>query len=215
MTKYCPRCMKDLDHDFFGLNKTTRDGLQTYCLICRKDYYKKYKAKILTKQKEYYIKHRIEKIEYANKYQKANPEIHRKANRKYYFTHSERNKEYYQKNKKKFISKAKIWMKKLKEENPEKYKALKKSIKHRRRVLEAKAEGYFTAKDIQNLYNDQHGKCYYCKKDLNNNYDIDHKIPLVRGGTNWPNNLCCSCSKCNRNKFTKTDKEFLLEISGG
>jgi HNH endonuclease len=212
MTKYCPGCTQDLDAKCFGKHKSTKDGLQSYCLDCRKAYYTKHKIKILEKQKKYYNKNKADRIAYAVEYQKEHPEVHRKANKKYYLNHPERNKEYYQKNKERIILKSKAWINKLKEENPEKYKALKKAIKHRRRALEVEAEGYFGVEDIQKIYKQQSGKCYYCKTKLSNEYHIEHKTPLVRGGTNWPNNLCCSCSKCNKSKFTKTEQEYLILI---
>lgn len=51
-------------------------------------------------------------------------------------------------------------------------------------------------------------KCAYCKKDCSNKYEIDHKIPLSKGGTNDISNLALSCSHCNRSKRDKTDIEF-------
>ena len=38
---------------------------------------------------------------------------------------------------------------------------------------------------------------------------MDHMVPVARGGTNWPSNLCCACGVCNQAKRTKTAEEFL------
>lgn len=42
--------------------------------------------------------------------------------------------------------------------------------------------------------------CAYCgsTEDLT----IDHRIPISRGGTNWPSNLVPACRKCNKTKHT-------------
>lgn len=212
MTKYCPRCEKDKSLEEFGSNKSNKDGKQTWCFECRKQYYNENKDKILEQQKQAYDRNPDKKIAYAQEYQIENPDVHRKASKKYHENHKQESEIYYQDNREKIILAAKLWWSELKKENPEKHKALRKAAKHRRRALEANAEGFFTAKDIQEIYKQQLGRCLYCGIELNGNYHIDHKIPLIRSGTNWPNNLCCSCPKCNKSKFTKTAEEFLLFI---
>lgn len=46
-------------------------------------------------------------------------------------------------------------------------------------------------------------RCEYCQihEDLlGDDLQIDHIIPLVKGGTSDEQNLCVACSRCNRNK---------------
>ncbi len=46
-------------------------------------------------------------------------------------------------------------------------------------------------------------RCEYCQSHedlLGDDLQIDHIIPLVKGGTNDERNLCVACSRCNRNK---------------
>lgn len=42
------------------------------------------------------------------------------------------------------------------------------------------------------------GVCAYCKRAPH--HDLDHVIPLSRGGSNWPANLRPACIRCNRSK---------------
>lgn len=52
-----------------------------------------------------------------------------------------------------------------------------------------------------------HGyRCIYCGGPFE---EVDHAIPLDRGGSNWPANLVPSCVKCNRSKYTRTIWEYL------
>lgn len=54
--------------------------------------------------------------------------------------------------------------------------------------------------------------CQYCgqyNNRLDNKLEIEHKIPLCRGGTNDIDNLCVACEDCNDKKFVSTDFEFL------
>lgn len=70
------------------------------------------------------------------------------------------------------------------------------------------AEGKYTKQDIIVQLNSQKGLCWWCGKPHGDNYEIDHRIPLARGGTNWPNNLCITCRECNRSKHNKLPHEF-------
>lgn len=43
--------------------------------------------------------------------------------------------------------------------------------------------------------------CAYCRQDLKNvKYELDHVIPVKRGGLNWASNFVPACSSCNRKK---------------
>lgn len=59
-----------------------------------------------------------------------------------------------------------------------------------------------------------HKKCPYCGKDhyrvgLRDKIEIDHFIPVSRGGQNLPWNLLPVCKECNRRKKDKLPFEFL------
>jgi 5-methylcytosine-specific restriction endonuclease McrA len=52
--------------------------------------------------------------------------------------------------------------------------------------------------------------CFYSKKEINEeNFGIDHKIPLKRGGTNSLENLVPVDQMINKAKGDMTDKEFI------
>jgi len=84
-----------------------------------------------------------------------------------------------------------------------------------RRARKIAAGGTYTVADIQAQYTTQNGCCFYCGVPLLGTYDMDHRVPLARGGTNWPENMVCACGSCNNRKYTKTDVEFIafLELS--
>ena len=89
-------------------------------------------------------------------------------------------------------------------ENPDQIR-----VQHaRRRALKTAAEGNFSKEDIENLLIEQEGKCFYCSKYITNSYTVDHKIPLIRGGSNYKENLCLCCKHCNSTKHDKTDIEY-------
>lgn len=57
------------------------------------------------------------------------------------------------------------------------------------------------------------GQCYYCDKAVGQDFEVDHVIPTVMGGTSKEWNLVLSCRKCNREKsdFHCLDNEEILE----
>ncbi len=47
-------------------------------------------------------------------------------------------------------------------------------------------------------------KCAYCRKPLDlGSVEIEHVIPIARGGTGWGSNLVPACRTCNTRKNTK------------
>lgn len=72
------------------------------------------------------------------------------------------------------------------------------------------AEGNFTPDDVHQIIDEQGGECVYCGADVTAARHVDHKIPIVRGGTNWPSNLQVLCPNCNLRKGAKTHEEFLV-----
>jgi 5-methylcytosine-specific restriction endonuclease McrA len=84
------------------------------------------------------------------------------------------------------------------------------AVLHAERVKNARrkgAPGHFTAEDIRRIYNEQEGCCYYCGKSLTR-YHIEHKTPIVRGGSNDPENIAVACARCNLRKGYMTEQEF-------
>jgi len=79
-----------------------------------------------------------------------------------------------------------------------------------RRARKLNAPGAHTAADRRRLFEAQDGLCFYCGTDLAlAGRDLDHKTPLVRGGSNDPENLCWACPRCNGQKHTRTAEEYL------
>ncbi len=61
----------------------------------------------------------------------------------------------------------------------------------------------------QRLMRRQDNTCVYCGyRRIATSLDIDHIIPVVRGGSNDMSNLQVICRRCNQRKGLQTDEEF-------
>jgi len=120
----------------------------------------------------------------------ANKERLNEKSTKYYETHIEH-----------LRSKARQWAK----ENPEK----RKIQRHTRRTKKSQAGGSFTSDDIKAMLKRQKGKCIVCKVKIVNNYQIDHIIPISKGGSSNPSNLQLLCPRCNLSKNSSDNIVFM------
>lgn len=65
------------------------------------------------------------------------------------------------------------------------------------RARKANAKGFATLDKIRAKVEYYGGKCWICSAPYR---EIDHVIPLTKGGTNWPANLKPICRSCNARK---------------
>lgn len=89
--------------------------------------------------------------------------------------------------------------------NRDKLQALDAAYRARKR----NAVGRYTTADVGRLLESQGAICVYCPVSLTQGYHVDHRLPLVRGGSNMPRNIQLLCAKCNVRKGKKTHREYV------
>lgn len=96
-----------------------------------------------------------------------------------------------------------------------KYAASHPEVKQAARLLRVArqkgAPGRYTTADVVAQFNAQSGMCFYCVRPMAS-FQIEHKTPICRGGTNWPDNIVCACALCNQRKGKRTAEEFFAII---
>lgn len=60
---------------------------------------------------------------------------------------------------------------------------------------------------LKRLISSQRGRCWWCGK-VAEPFEVDHRIPLARGGDSSLSNLVLSCRPCNRSKGAKMPWEM-------
>lgn len=194
--KQCNKCNNTLSLDNFRIRG---NGFFSYCKSCEKEYskiYRKNNKEIMKKSKSEYYFNNVNEIKIKQKeYRENNKDI-------LLFKKREQSKVYRENNKDKILKYRKKYNKSLS------CKISKKNYKHRRRAIEK--VGDLTHKQLLKLENNIN-KCYWCNnKIINNNYHIDHYVPLSKGGEHTINNLVVSCPNCNLKKGNKDPYEFAL-----
>lgn len=184
--KRCPVCKQELPatQEFWNICRTRVDGLFWRCKKCHSE-----RRKIERSTTESREKRKAYFREWIKKY----PEKHTKHNME--------------------------WEKK----NPEKANAIARRAYHKhieesrknarinsanRRAKVKEVGGKHTKSDITRMLINQKDRCYYCQKKLNGVYNVDHVIPISRGGSNDPSNLVIACPQCNKKKSYKMPHEW-------
>jgi 5-methylcytosine-specific restriction endonuclease McrA len=91
--------------------------------------------------------------------------------------------------------------------NPEKVRLTWLNRRHR------KNGGRLSWGIIKLRLEEQNQECTYCKTDLSNSgFEIDHVVPLSKGGKHEDANIQLLCRKCNRDKHAKLPEEYLKEL---
>lgn len=139
----------------------------------------------------YAAEHREQERLRAAQWRKDNPEKARESGRKNYLKSKVAVKERH-----------KIY----REENREAVGLWQRNRKAKKRA----GDGKVTRKFILSLFVNQGGRCLVCKSDFaDTGYDIDHVIPISKGGEHSPENVQLLCPTCNKRKSARTMNKFV------
>lgn len=181
--KQCTWCKEfyPATSEYFNVRRSKKDGLYSWCKNCTHE-----KEKRRTSTPEYKAK----KAQYDRAYRDQHQAKLKAQHRQAYLNNRETRKQ-----------KARQW----KRDHPEQV-----AVHNRNREARAiNALGHHTINDIRKLKALQRGKCWWCGKSLGKHYHVDHRVPLAKGGSNWPSNLVLTCADCNLKKGTRLPDESM------
>lgn len=130
-----------------------------------------------------HARYREQRNAYAKRYYQANKD---------YF--AEHNRTYRSEN----LSERRAYCSAWKKANPEKNAAATRN----RHALK-RASGSHTADDILKIGGCQKWRCASCRRNIRDDYHVDHVEPLALGGSNDQSNLQLLCPPCNQSKHAK------------
>jgi 5-methylcytosine-specific restriction endonuclease McrA len=202
--KTCKSCGQTQPLSNFHSAKANLDGHRNICKSCTKAKdaaryqanIEEYRAKGLAyyyANKEHYAK------TFAKKYSENRDAIaeKRKMQRlENIWQYKKQERAMYEKHKEKKRAQSKIWTK----NNPDKTRA--QNQRRRARLANAKTFAV-TPREIKKLYE---SACLFCGHQ--GRIDLDHAIPLSRGGDHSIGNLIPLCDNCNSTKYNKTIMEW-------
>jgi len=223
-TKTCRDCGRTLPVTDFYQHHTTRDGRNTYCKACTKNRSQMNKGiKNPLGRRRFPLApagwkfctdchYLLPLAEYHSDTKSRDGHTYRckecakaAAIRSYEGDREgrlERGRAYYEANREHLIARQANYARRF----PQKYSLIKRSWQARQRA----ADGLdFTLRDILRAYKSQRGRCFYCRVPLRKVFELDHVVPISKGGGNEPGNVVCACPWCNENKRDLDADEFM------
>ena len=156
------------------------------------------------KAREYYENNKDQHAAAVKRWQEANPEQaaarHRRwternpdgarmKTHRFRANHPERIKKYADEHKPEACAKQKVRLKRIKS-----------------------SSSHYTHGDWIYILEFQGYKCIYCSIDIRNDNEVDHWMPIARGGSNARENIQGCCGDCNRSKASRHPLEYEASI---
>lgn len=191
--KHCSRCGQEKPLDSFYKDKSRSDGRQRSCIDCARDRSREWNAanperKRAASRRDYH-KHKPQRTAKTVAWQEANPERLNATRRKYRAENQER-----------MLERETAW----RQANPEKVRAMKLNDKHKRRAAQRSEDSRkVTMAEMRRI---QAMPCVACGS--REGIQVDHVVPLARGGAHRLGNLQPLCRPCNLSKGAKLMSEW-------
>jgi 5-methylcytosine-specific restriction endonuclease McrA len=190
--KTCSDCGMSKPAEDFYVHKQTRDGRHPYCKACcavrgRRNYQRNTGRQ--ARRKAYYAAHREEAKSAAKAWAAANRDRVLACRQQYLESHREQEKQ-----------RARRWS----AANPDR-------VKHNNRLRKARSKGAtvctLTLIQWEAIVAAYGGRCAYCGC-LPAHLQMDHVVPLRKGGQHTAENVVPACRPCNARKYDKPAPEF-------
>ena len=198
-SRRCAKCNELKSCSEFYANKSQSGGLDYYCKVCKKISISSSRSERTVQRSRERSRERMRRLRISD------PELQKENTRASYRKHAESRKLKQIAYNHDHAEERRIKAREYRLKNLLTIRA-REAEKNARRYA---VEGSFTKEEIQSKLDYQCGNCYWCKLPHGENYQLDHIVPLAKGGTNWSYNIAISCKRCNHRKKDKMPDEWL------
>lgn len=197
--KVCSKCGEEKELEEFHKNKSSKDGLQSRCKVCVREYLKQWRENNPEYMKQWREENKDRVRENVKRWQRENRDRYLRKLKKWREDNPGYNKRWREENP--------DYDRKWRKANPEKMRTYR-AIRRARKLgnldewdRELSAARRLAIKD---------DPCYYCGQRTETMHD-EHYLPLSKGGTDEWFNLVRACSTCNQSKYTKCGTVFMIQ----
>ena len=225
-TKICSKCggVFPATNEYFRKSKSRgKYYLRNYCIICEKEYNKKYEETKERKEynKKYREENKAELDKYFAEYRRDNAEKRATYNKKWLEENKEKHKEYNKiyaannrsrsnenmrnlrsKNKGHYLENGKIYY----AQNKTRLREYFKGKSQERRAKLSKLPSTLTLAQWELIKQHFNNRCAYCGEEKP--LEQEHFIPLTKGGEYTHNNIIPACKLCNGSKWAHSFFEW-------
>lgn len=205
--KVCTKCGEEKPLEEFHVDRRGKDGRQAQCKPCKlaagRTSYRKHREKKLAYQRQYRAENPEKRAATLGDWERRNPENYKERKRRYRKRHPEKikaeNAAYYRANRERILAQKT----KYREQNREAIYARRDREKHAegvRRRRARKLDAYVAPVSDSAIIQRDRGRCGICGKPIMGDLEIDHIVPLAKGGTHEPDNVQLAHRRCNRKK---------------
>ena len=196
--------------DEFGADKSKWDNKRLLCLVCNRkksnQYYEENREAKRAYARQYHLDNTEARNAYARQRYLDNPEAKRAYARQYYLENIEEKREYSR-------TYGRTYYVNKQQEDPmyfrlkEAKSRAKKAGVEWKNISSTELLSHWEQRDITI------DTCHYCKQTIDEGeLEIDHGIPICRGGGHTLDNLFPSHRRCNISKRDKTVEEYLEHL---
>ena len=185
----CSECGLDTPPD--GFHRYAKGSLASYCVPCAK-------ARKSAYDKARYAANPKPAREKAKAWQREN--VKRKQ---------EYDAEYRERNRERRLELKRRHSREMTERGGAAYREYRRLAANKRQAKKA-SNGVFSVsvKDIAGVRYRQRDCCFYCGTNLAGGGELDHVMPITRGGAHGIGNIVLACTSCNRSKSHRTVTEW-------
>lgn len=202
--KTCTKCGETKPLEDFYSDKRRKDGRYSHCKPCHLDCGRSWRSRNPDAAKRAYQRNRVYESERKKRLRREQPEVLRERWDRYYKKNITKIEAARAARREEAVQRTREWQRR----NPEKVRI----HSNNRRARKVQAPGNASFEDVQRLLNRYQHRCAYCGS--NDRIQIDHVVPLNRGGTNYIGNLLPACKRCNCSKNDRLLVEWRYRAGG-